>query len=125
MEYLIKDHCTLQVYMQVMIKDRLAAEVQDKHDLFSGFIHIKKGTIEGASVTEEEIDGFVCSRCPFTSQKLKELTGIRAESGGLDNSTLTLSFTFALLALYPEVQEKLLKHIRSVIRDGRRPVFSV
>lgn len=34
----------------------------------------------------------------------------------------TLSFTFALLALYPEVQEKMLKHIRSVIPDGRRPV---
>jgi cytochrome P450 len=37
----------------------------------------------------------------------------------------TLSFTFALLALYPEVQEKLLKHIKSVVPDGRRPVSPV
>src|SRR5262249_27147638 len=34
----------------------------------------------------------------------------------------TLSPTFALLALYPEVQEKMLKHIKSVIPGGRRPI---
>ena len=34
----------------------------------------------------------------------------------------TLAFTFALLALYQDEQEKLYEHIKSVIPDGRIPV---
>lgn len=36
----------------------------------------------------------------------------------------TLGFTFGLLALYQEHQEKLYQHIKSVIPDGRIPVRS-
>jgi len=34
----------------------------------------------------------------------------------------TLCFTFAMLALYPEEQERLFEHIKSVIPDGQKPV---
>jgi cytochrome P450 len=37
----------------------------------------------------------------------------------------TLCFTFALLALHPEVQEQLFEHIRSVVVPGTRPVSSI
>ena len=33
-----------------------------------------------------------------------------------------LAFTFALLALYQDEQEKLLEHIKSVVPEGRMPV---
>lgn len=34
----------------------------------------------------------------------------------------TLAFTFGLLALYPDEQERLFEHIKSVIPNGSRPV---
>ena len=34
----------------------------------------------------------------------------------------TLAFTFGLLALYPDEQEKLFQHIKEVLADGRPPV---
>ena len=35
----------------------------------------------------------------------------------------TLCFTFGLLALYPDYQEKLYQHIKSIIPDGRIPTY--
>lgn len=40
----------------------------------------------------------------------------------LQTTAHTLAFTFALLALYPDIQEKLFNHIKQTIPDGRRPV---
>lgn len=40
----------------------------------------------------------------------------------IDTTAHTLAFTFVLLALYPEVQKKLLDHINSVIPEGQEPV---
>ena len=37
-------------------------------------------------------------------------------------ATHTLAFTFGLLALYPDEQEKLFQHIKEVLADGRSPV---
>jgi len=34
----------------------------------------------------------------------------------------TLCFTFALLALYPKIQEQLLEHIHGVVAVGTQPV---
>lgn len=34
----------------------------------------------------------------------------------------TLAFTFGLLALYPDEQEKLFQQIKEVLADGRHPV---
>ncbi|KAF9451960.1 cytochrome P450 [Macrolepiota fuliginosa MF-IS2] len=97
----------LRVYMREMIRDRQASEVEDKHDLFSSLIHANKEELEGASLTEEELMGNIFIFLV----------------AGHETTAHTLSFTFALLALYPEVQEKMLKHIRSVIPNGRRPTY--
>jgi len=40
----------------------------------------------------------------------------------LQTTAHTLSFTLGLLALYPDIQEKLFNHIKQIIPDGRRPV---
>jgi cytochrome P450 len=42
---------------------------------------------------------------------------------GHETTAHTLCFTFALLALYPDEQEKLYKHILSVLPDGRFPTY--
>ncbi|XP_006461186.1 hypothetical protein AGABI2DRAFT_150975 [Agaricus bisporus var. bisporus H97] len=116
----------LELYMREMIRDRLSSDVRDKHDLFSSLIYANKEELGGASLSEEELMGlcaltFLLPQCSM----LKDLAGniFIFLVAGHETTAHTLSFTFALLALYPEVQEKMLKHIRSVIPDGRRPAY--
>jgi len=42
---------------------------------------------------------------------------------GHETTAHTLCFTFALLALYPDEQEKLFQHIKSILPDGRIPTY--
>jgi len=97
----------LKDYMREMIREREAAEVQDKHDLFSSLIHANKEEMEGVNLTEDELMGNIFIFLV----------------AGHETTAHTLSFTFALLALYPEIQEKLFEHIKSIISDGRRPTY--
>ncbi|KXN85347.1 Cytochrome P450 3A24, partial [Leucoagaricus sp. SymC.cos] len=97
----------LREYMLEMIRDRQASEVQDKHDLFSSLIHANREELEGISLTEEELMGNIFIFLV----------------AGHETTAHTLSFSFALLALYPEIQEKMLKHIKEVIPDERRPTY--
>ncbi|KAL9709164.1 hypothetical protein Ac2012v2_007518 [Leucoagaricus gongylophorus] len=94
-------------YMREMIKDRQSAEVQDKHDLFSSLIHANKEETELTALTDEELMGnlfiFLVA--------------------GHETTAHTLSFTFAFLALYPDIQEKLFNHITQIIPGGRRPSY--
>lgn len=55
---------------------------------------------------------------------------MRSDSGTNDRNLIlckttahTLCFTFALLALYPDEQEKLYEHIKSILVDGADPVI--
>ena len=41
----------------------------------------------------------------------------------LQTTAHTLCFTLALLALFPDEQEILFQHIKSVLSDGRTPVY--
>ncbi|EKM52718.1 uncharacterized protein PHACADRAFT_211938 [Phanerochaete carnosa HHB-10118-sp] len=41
---------------------------------------------------------------------------------GHETTAHTLAFTFGLLSLHPDYQEKLYKHIKSIIPDGRPPM---
>jgi len=43
----------------------------------------------------------------------------------LQTTAHTLSFTLGLLALYPDIQEKMFNHIKQTIPDGRRPVSAI
>lgn len=97
----------LSDYMREMIQDRQTSEVQDRHDLFSSLIHANKEEVELAALTEEELMGNIFIFLV----------------AGHETTAHTLSFSFALLALYPNIQEKLFQHIKEVIPDGRRPTY--
>jgi cytochrome P450 len=75
MKYQINDRFVLQVYMREMIKDRLASDVRDKHDLFSSLIHANKEGMEGVNLTEEELMGLCALVALFHLKALKELVG--------------------------------------------------
>ncbi|KAF9049846.1 cytochrome P450 [Panaeolus papilionaceus] len=83
----------LKKYMSDMIHQRLHAEKLERHDLFSSLLEANSQTLDGSALTEDE------------------------------TTAHTLSFTFGLLALYPDEQEKLYQHIKSVLIDGREPTY--
>ncbi|EKM52723.1 uncharacterized protein PHACADRAFT_211944 [Phanerochaete carnosa HHB-10118-sp] len=96
-------------YMLEMIHARRYAEKkEERYDLFSGLL----------DASEEESDG----QAKLTDRELLGNIFIFLLAGH-ETTAHTLCFTFGLLALYPEQQEKLYQHIKGVIPDDRLPTY--
>jgi cytochrome P450 len=93
--------------MVEMIHERQRAEKVHRHDLFSTLLAANDHALDAATLTEDEI---IANLYIFLV-------------AGHETTAHTLCFTFALLALYPEEQEKLFEHIKSVIPDGQKLTY--
>ncbi|KAH9474466.1 Cytochrome P450 monooxygenase 124 [Psilocybe cubensis] len=98
----------LREYMVEMIEERQKSDNTNRHDLFTGLLRENKSVFESSMLTDDELIG---------KTYLAE-TGRHATTGH------TLAFTFGLLALYPEAQDKVLAEIRSIVPDGKEPSYS-
>ncbi|KZV97741.1 cytochrome P450 [Exidia glandulosa HHB12029] len=97
----------LNVYMKEMIRQRRDAVVrEERFDLFSGLLEAADDSKD--QLTDEELIGNV-----FVFL-----------IAGHETTAHTLAFTFGLLALYQDEQEKLYQHITSVVAaDGTMPAY--
>ncbi|KIP05980.1 hypothetical protein PHLGIDRAFT_119388 [Phlebiopsis gigantea 11061_1 CR5-6] len=101
----------LEQYMREMIHARRTAEKkEERYDLFSSLLE----------ASEDELDG--TGSVKLTDQELLGNIFIFLLAGH-ETTAHTLCFAFGLLALYPEKQENLYKHIKSIIPDGRIPTY--
>lgn len=102
-------YAELEQYMLDMINSRRNADKkEERYDLFSSLL----------DASEDELDG----QAKLTDRELLGNIFIFLLAGH-ETTAHTLSFTFGLLALYAEEQEKLYQHIKSVIPDGRIPSY--
>ncbi|KAF9530340.1 cytochrome P450 [Crepidotus variabilis] len=97
----------LKQYMNEMIKERRNAPNLIRHDLFSNFIEANDD--DGRAVLDE--DEIVGNIFMFLV-------------AGHETTAHTLCFTFALLALYPDEQEKVFRQINSLMPRGRKPSYN-
>ncbi|KAF9465378.1 cytochrome P450 [Collybia nuda] len=97
----------LHKYMTDMIRDRQTSEKEERHDLFSSLLKANDEDSGGAKLTESELIGNIYMFL----------------IAGHESTAHTLCFAFALLALYPDEQETLFQHIKSVLSDGRVPTY--
>ncbi|KAN0127114.1 Cytochrome P450, partial [Lactarius tabidus] len=90
----------LNQYMVEMVNTRRNAETkEERYDLFSGLLDAAEGDLDGAAaITEEELIG----KC-YLSYDI--------------TTAHTLCFTFAMLALYPDEQERLHQQIKGIMAD--------
>ncbi|PPQ79631.1 hypothetical protein CVT25_003216 [Psilocybe cyanescens] len=98
----------LRSYMVEMIEERQKSQKTEHHDLFTGLLRENDHAVDFSTLTEDELIGNVY---------VFLVAGHEVSTGH------TLAFTFALLALYPDEQEKLLEQIRSVIPEGHDPKY--
>ncbi|KAH9003517.1 cytochrome P450 [Lactarius hatsudake] len=93
----------LKQYMIEMVDDRRSAETkEERYDLFSGLLDAAHDDPDGGvAITEQELIGnmFVFLLA------------------GHETTAHTLCFTFALLALYPDEQERLYQQIKGIVAD--------
>jgi cytochrome P450 len=117
---------------------RNADKVEERYDLFSGLLDAAQDEQagEGALSNEELIGGYIdvgivqhswkASYPPFQETclsfflldmryDLPPLPAVLPQNGSLQTTAHTLCFTFALLALYPDEQERLYQHIKGVM----------
>nr|BAL05196.1 cytochrome P450 [Phanerodontia chrysosporium] len=99
----------LEQYMLEMIQARRSSEKkEERYDLFSNLLDASEDESDGqARLADEELLGNIFIFL----------------LAGHETTAHTLAFTFGLLALYPEQQDKLYKHIKHVIPDGRIPAY--
>lgn len=97
----------LGVYMSEMVKERLTSEKVERHDLFSSLLASNNHEFDASTLTEEELVGNIFIFLV----------------AGHETTAHTLCFAFALLALYPEEQETLYQHIKSVLPGDRQPEY--
>ncbi|KAF8161201.1 cytochrome P450 [Crassisporium funariophilum] len=97
----------LQAYMSEMIQERQSSDKVERHDLFSSLLDANNHDLDATSLAESELIGNIFIFL----------------LAGHETTAHTLCFTFAMLALYPDEQEKLYKHIKSVLTDGRVPTY--
>ncbi|PPQ66862.1 hypothetical protein CVT24_008570 [Panaeolus cyanescens] len=88
----------LKKYMSEMIHGRLHSEKVERADLFSLLLEENSQHLDSAALTDDEL---------FVPQ----------------TTSHTMAFALGLLALYPDEQEKLLQHTKSVLSDGRAPTY--
>ncbi|KAE9395995.1 cytochrome P450 [Gymnopus androsaceus JB14] len=97
----------LEIHMLEMIsKRRNEGKKEERYDLLSSLLD---ASIEDPTFTDRDLMGNIFIFLV----------------AGHETTAHTLCFTFALLALYPEEQEILFQHIKSVLSDGRLPVNSI
>ncbi|KIK59171.1 hypothetical protein GYMLUDRAFT_245592 [Collybiopsis luxurians FD-317 M1] len=94
----------LDRYMLELIWNRRNAQKEEKHDLLSNLLEASYGD---PSFTDRDLTGNI-----FVFL-----------IAGHESTAHTLCFAFALLALYPDQQEILFRHIKSVLPDGRPPTY--
>ncbi|KIP05981.1 hypothetical protein PHLGIDRAFT_107570 [Phlebiopsis gigantea 11061_1 CR5-6] len=97
----------LHQYMTEMVQARRTAEKKvEQHDLFTSLLDANEDEDDGqAKLADSELLGNIFIFL----------------LAGHETTAHTLCFTFGLLALYQEQQEKLYQQIRSVIPEGRIP----
>ncbi|KAI9509274.1 614/534 cytochrome P450 [Russula earlei] len=100
----------IKQYMLDMVHDRRNVDNSEQHyDLFSGLLDAEQHEVDGrGTLSEEELLGnmFIFLLA------------------GHETTAHTLCFTFALLALYPDEQERLYEHIHGVISNlNGMPVY--
>ncbi|PPQ89474.1 hypothetical protein CVT25_012000 [Psilocybe cyanescens] len=95
----------LGVYMAEMVQDRITSEKIERHDLFTNLLEANNDDSDGIRLTTDELLGNI-------------FVFLLA---GHETTAHTLCFTFALLALHEEEQEKLFQHIKITLPDGRMP----
>ncbi|KAF9442073.1 cytochrome P450 [Macrolepiota fuliginosa MF-IS2] len=95
----------LKFYMAEMIETRLKSEKAERHDLFSSLLEANSDEEEG--LTPDELMGNIFIFL----------------LAGHETAAHTLCFTFALLALYPDEQEKLYGQIKAVLPNPQRPRY--
>jgi len=93
----------LRQYMVEMVDFRRNAETKEEsHDLFSGLLDAADGDLDGgAAITEDELIG-------------NTFIFLLA---GHETTAHTLCFTFALLAFYPDEQERLYQQIKGIMAE--------
>ncbi|KAE9395447.1 cytochrome P450 [Gymnopus androsaceus JB14] len=95
----------LESYMLDMISSRRNTEKKaERHDLFSSLLN---ASVKDPTFTDRDLMGNIFIFL----------------LAGHETTAHSLCFTFALLALYPEQQELLFQHIKSVLPDGRMPTY--
>ncbi|KAF5321118.1 hypothetical protein D9619_001344 [Psilocybe cf. subviscida] len=97
----------LRNYMATMIHERQNAEKIERHDLFSSLLDANNDSLGSGVLTESELIGNIYIFL----------------LAGHETTAHTLCFTFALLALYPDEQEKLYQHIKKTIPEGEEPTY--
>ncbi|KAF5322275.1 hypothetical protein D9619_001909 [Psilocybe cf. subviscida] len=97
----------LRNYMASMIHERQNSEKVERHDLFSSLLEANHDALGNGVLTESELIGNIYIFL----------------LAGHETTAHTLCFTFALLALYPDEQEKLYQHIRETVADGEEPTY--
>lgn len=96
----------------------------ERYDLFSSLMNASEDEENGAGLTDVELMGLSWSF--FDCLLLTNLPGniFIFLLAGHETAAHTLCYSFGLLALYPDEQEKLYKHCTSVPVDGEVPVRS-
>ncbi|KAK0437997.1 cytochrome P450 [Armillaria borealis] len=97
----------LETYMLEMIRARRTSEKEERYDLFSSLLDAndEEDLLGGdTTLSDQELLGNFLFHCISTTAH-------------------TLAFAFALLALYPDQQEILYRHIKTTIPDGRNPTY--
>ncbi|KAF8811211.1 cytochrome P450 [Phlegmacium glaucopus] len=98
----------LHTYVAEMIRERESAvEKTERHDLFSSLLQANDDDFGLPTLSENEL---IANIYIFLV-------------AGHETTAHTLCFAFALLALYPDEQEKLFEHINSVT-NGRLPTYA-
>ncbi|KAK0466747.1 cytochrome P450 [Desarmillaria tabescens] len=98
----------LQSYMLEMIRHRRTSDKkEERYDLFSGLLDANEGDI--SQLSESELIGNI----------------FIFFLAGHETTAHTLAYTFTMLALYPDEQEKLYQHINAIVPDNRVPTYEM
>jgi cytochrome P450 len=90
---------------------------QDHNDLFSNLLAANSKDGEGLKLTNEELTGNIFIFLIGDGSWLYVVTPLTSSSAGHETTAHTLAFAIALLALYPDVQEKLYRHVKENVAD--------
>ncbi|KIM80206.1 hypothetical protein PILCRDRAFT_790075, partial [Piloderma croceum F 1598] len=117
----------LHAYMLEMVQAGLADRVkEERHDLFGNLLAANDEDVE-VNLSISEVVGEMFTPFPPSSQNLTytDSTGnaFIYQLAGHETTAHTLAFAFAMLALYPDEQEKLYEHVKNVLPVDRPPVL--